>query len=78
MTSGVTAEIQRMHDLENILAQLTRAQDHLRVAATRNANRRTMTLDDADIQYEIDQARGCLTQLKKAIASLHPKADPNP
>ena len=62
-----------MYDLEDLAAPIARAQDHLRVAATKHANRRTMTLDDADVQYEIDQARGCLVEAIKAIAALHPK-----
>jgi hypothetical protein len=50
-----------MYDLEGISSPIARAQDHLRVASTKHANRRTMTLDDADVQYEIDLARGCQT-----------------
>lgn len=73
MTSGVTAQTQWMYDLEHILAYIAKAQDHLRVASTKHANRRTMTLDDADVQYEMDQARGCLEQAKRAVAQLHPK-----
>ena len=73
MTSGVTPAIQQMYDLEDLAAHIARAQDHLRVASTKHANRRTMTLDDADVADEINQARGCLVEAIKAIAEIHPK-----
>jgi len=75
MPSGVYGQTKTTHELENILAAITRIQDHLRVAATKNANRRVMTLDDADLQYEIDCARGDLTELTRLLAKFHPNGD---
>jgi hypothetical protein len=65
-----------MHDLETLLAIIAKAQDHLRVANTRWANLRHITFDEADILYEIEQARGCLTELTRQISQLHPMAEP--
>lgn len=58
-------------ELETALAHLVRAEDHLKVAATRIANR-LRTLDEADDLHEIAQAQASVEGAREVLIGFHP------
>jgi len=70
---GVSKACKELWHLEDVIAALVKAQDHLRVTRRRITSR-LKTVDEADDLRELEQAQAAIDEAKRELIGWHPSA----